>query len=482
MIGGALVRSSFSRFFYPFAFILLAALIIVGVFFLQLAGRFLDKQTEENLKNDCSAIAQVAGAYIDGDGFTDSSFLIDLSVAAKISQANAVICDEEGILLVCSDAPLGCTHQGLRVTGGDFLESVKSQDYVVSDGLIEGLYEDSRFSVATAIYSPVTGEMGGIVLLSMPQSRASLILEELTDHYLMVSVLVVLLAVVILSLFARRNSTPLQDMARTAIAFGHGNLKARTHVPENAPDEIRELALAFNNMAGSLEKSETQRREFVANVSHELKTPMTTIAGYIDGILDGTIPREKQDHYLQIVSDETKRLNRLVRSMLDISQLQEQDIPEEKKSRFDLTECAFQVLITFEQKILDKKLDVRVDMPDLPVYTYACQDYITQVIYNLVDNAVKFCPQGGTLGLRICSGGNKIYFTVSNDGQTIPTQELPMVFNRFHKVDKSRSQNRDSWGLGLYIVKTIVCSHGEDISVSSANGKTEFTFTLPLVN
>ena len=121
-------------------------------------------------------------------------------------------------------------------------------------------------------------------------------------------------------------------------------------------------------------------------------------------------------------------------------------------------------------------------MPEHPVYTMANRDYITQVIYNLIDNAVKFCPEGGTLGLKIREGGSKAYISVSNDGDTIPPEELPLVFDRFHKLDKSRSKNRDGWGLGLYIVKTIVCSHGENISVSSKDGKTEFTFTMPLMN
>jgi len=116
------------------------------------------------------------------------------------------------------------------------------------------------------------------------------------------------------------------------------------------------------------------------------------------------------------------------------------------------------------------------------VMTFACQDYITQVIYNLVDNAVKFCPEGGTLGLQIRPGQTKIYVSVSNNGTAIPAKELPLLFDRFHKLDKSRSQNRDGWGLGLYIVKTLVCSHGEDISVSSTDEKTEFTFTLPIAN
>ena len=210
---------------------------------------------------------------------------------------------------------------------------------------------------------------------------------------------------------------------------------------------------------------------------------MTTIGGYVDGILDGTIPPEQHQRYLQVVSDETRRLSRLVRSMLDISQLQEQGrIPESKKTCFDVTECAGQVLITFERKILDKQLDVQVQFPDHPVMTYACQDYITQVIYNLVDNAVKFCPVGGTLGLQVRPGRKKIYISVSNNGTPIPAEELPLLFDRFHKLDKSRSQNRDGWGLGLYIVKTLVCSHGEDISVTSDQEKTEFTFTLPIAN
>ena len=210
---------------------------------------------------------------------------------------------------------------------------------------------------------------------------------------------------------------------------------------------------------------------------------MTTISGYIDGMLDGTIPQEKHKDYMELVSRETKRLSRLVRSMLDISRLQDQGgIPEDKKSRFDLTETVGQVLISFEQAITKKKLQVQVDMPDLPVYTLAAQDAITQVIYNLTDNAVKFCPKEGILGIHLRQGGNKIYFSVSNTGDTIPPQELSLMFDRFHKLDKSRSENRDGWGLGLYIVKTIVDSHGENISVTSQNGVTEFTFTLPSVN
>ena len=186
---------------------------------------------------------------------------------------------------------------------------------------------------------------------------------------------------------------------------------------------------------------------------------------------------------MQIVSDETKRLSRLVRSMLDISRLQNQSgIPEEKKTRFDMEEAIGEVLISFEQKINAKHLDVRVDLPEHPVFTRADRDAVTQVVYNLLDNAVKFCTEGGELGLRLRIGGSKIYVSISNEGNTIPPEELPLVFDRFHKIDKARNRSQEGWGLGLYIVKTLVCSHGENISVASRDGKTAFTFTMPLVN
>ncbi len=476
------MKTAFSRTFSSYIVILLSALLLVGVFFQMMTKSYLKSKTLEDMKEDCSTVAQLAGIYCANDGLTDREFLINLSVASQISNSDVVICDTAGKLLLCSDAPLGCEHQGMTVVNDRYLHRVLTQGYAVSGGILEGLYTDPRYTVSTTIRDP-EGTAVGFVILSTPTVSTLSVLNKLSDSYLIICVLVILAATVVMSFYTRKSSSPLRDMAKTANAFGHGNLKARACVPAGAPRELQELALSFNNMAQSLEKGEYQRKEFVANVSHELKTPMTTIGGYVDGILDGTIPPEQQQHYLQIVSDETKRLSRLVRSMLDISQLQDQgSIPEEKKSRFDVGECAGQVLITFEQKITAKNLNVEVSMPEHPVFTYACEDYITQVLYNLLDNAVKFCPEEGGLGLQIRQGDRKVYVSVSNDGPTIPPEELPLLFDRFHKLDKSRSQNRDGWGLGLYIVKTLICSHGEDISVSSAEGKTAFTFTLPLVN
>ena len=477
------MRSSFSRNFVTYLVILLAALLIIGISFQMLVRGYLTDKAVDGLKISCSTLAQVASAYASGEGLGDREFLINLSVAANASQADAVICDSRGRILLCSNAPLGCRHQGLVISNRDYLQQVQTREYMVTTGVITGLYEEVRYTVSAPFRDQRTGQFLGFVMVSTPAASTTALIQRISKTYMVVSALVVLVAVAALSFYARRASEPLRHMAQAATAFGHGELSARVSVPKDSPEEIVELSLAFNNMAQSLQRSEYQRQEFVANVSHELKTPMTTISGYVDGILDGTISAQQQSHYLRIVSDETKRLSRLVRSMLDISRLQEQQgIPEEKKSRFDLCECAGQVLITFEKKILDKGLEVEVAFPELPSFTYADQDAITQVIYNLLDNGVKFSPQGGCLGLRLQSDGNKLYMSISNTGPTIPPSELPLLFDRFHKLDKARTQNRDGWGLGLYIVKTIIGSHGENISVTSENGKTEFTFTLPLVN
>ena len=475
------MRSSFSRFLFPGAIILLVALLLVGAVFLTLTRNYLDTQATEGLINDCQTISSLASAYYIDASMSDEDFLINLSVASRISDADAVICDINGQLVLCSDAPLGCEHQGRTVNPG-FLQQVLQSGCVTDTGVVTGLYEEARYMVCMPIQD-VLDRAVGFVIVSTPMARTRQVVNQMFESYLSVSVLVVLVAVMLMTMLARQQANPLRDLAKAASAFGHGKLDARVRIDPSTPEEVQELALAFNNMASSLQKSEYQRQEFVANVSHELKTPMTTISGMVDGMLDGTIPQQMHPHYMQIVSEETKRLSRLVRSMLDISRLQDQGgIPEEQKRRFDMVECCGQVLITFEKKINDKGVNVLVDMPEHPVFTFANQDYITQVVYNLLDNAVKFCPAGGDLGLNIRLGTNKVYVEISNHGPTIPAEELPLVFDRFHKLDKSRSQNRDGWGLGLYIVKTIVCSHGEDISVSSKDGKTAFTFTLPLVN
>ena len=478
------MKSTFSRIFTIAAVILLLALVLIGTFFQFLVRDYLTQNTMDALTQQSDAIAGLAASYavMDDDGLRTLEFQVNLDVSANVTGSDILVFDAQGHVVRASGTVTLEDFAGMSLAPS-VITDVAAKGHYSNTGKIPHLYEEARNVTASPIFCPTTAECLGMVLVSRPVDSISLVMSRISNIFLMVSLLVVLMAIIAMSFFAHQQSAPLRRMTQTAVAFGHGDLNARVPVDDSYPEDVENLARAFNNMAQELQKSEYQRQEFVANVSHELKTPMTTISGYVDGILDGTIPAERRRHYLTIVSEETKRLSRLVRSMLDISRLQDQGgIPDEKKIHFDMEECAGQVLITFEKKINDKGLEVEVDMPEHPMYTRADPDAVTQVIYNLLDNAVKFCPQGGRLGLQIQEGGGKIYTSISNSGDTIPPEELPLVFDRFHKLDKARNRKQDGWGLGLYIVKTLVCSHGEDISVSSQNGTTTFTFTMPLVN
>ena len=231
-------------------------------------------------------------------------------------------------------------------------------------------------------------------------------------------------------------------------------------------------------MADSLSGLEKMRRTFLGNLSHDLRTPMTTISGFVDGILDGTIPKEKEEHYLQIVSSETKRLSRLVSALLDLSRLQ----AGERKftfSDFDICEMAREIIISFEQQIESKRLDVEFFSDQSSMKAYADKDAIHQVLYNVCDNAVKFSDEGGKLCVRVFMRDKKIHVSVYNEGVGIPPEDLPFVFDRFYKGDKSRSLDKTGVGLGMFISRSVMEAHGETITVKSEYGKfCEFEFTV----
>jgi signal transduction histidine kinase len=475
------MKTAQSRTLFTTVMIFMLALLILGGALQFLLEDYLTDSTFQRLDRDSQVLSHLVSAYNADPSMDSAQFLINLDLTAQASGIDVLICDAGGRIILSSQRTELLNQQGLGLSP-EYLQQIAVGGMHFT-GQLQGIYAQSRHISARAVFAYSGGPVVAYVLASVPVAETRQVLEGISNIFATGAIAVMVVSVLAMAIFSRQQSFPMQEMARKARAFGHGDLDARVKITGSQSREVEELAIAFNNMASSLQKSEYSRQEFVANVSHELKTPMTTIGGYIDGILDGTIPPERQRHYMQIVSDETKRLSRLVRSMLDISQLQsEGGIPAEKMSRFDVCECAGQMLITFEQKIMSKNLQVEVDFPECPSYTVAQQDYISQVVYNLLDNAVKFCPQEGVLSLKIREGESKIYVSVGNTGQTIPPEEISLLFDRFHKIDKSRGQNRDGWGLGLYIVKTIVGLHGEDISVTSLEGKTEFTFTLPLMN
>ena len=476
------MKTTFSRMFSVFAVVILLCLLLFGISSRVMLTSFLRREKRDSLRESAQVLTNLASAY-DAVGELEyrwGDFHIGLTTAAQVAGTDIVLCGLDGSILMCSCDEMGCIHGQASVEQA-FIDEVVSDGEEFQMGTLPGLYETEHFIEGMPVTSQVTGEVIGVLLVAAPRAQISGMLVQTTTIFFYVSIVVLMVAMLCSFALSRSQALSIQEVAKAANRFGHGDLEARVALGGKNTVEVDELAMAFNSMAESLAQSERQRQEFVANVSHELKTPMTTIAGFMDGMLDGTIPPEQHRHYMQIVSDEVRRLSRLVRSMLEISRLQSQGISEEKKRRFDLSETIGQVLISFEQRINRKHIYVDVQMPERSVWTKADPDSITQVVYNLIDNAIKFCNEGGMLRIILQTEGGKARVTLQNTGPMVDPKELPLLFDRFHKTDKSRSEDREGVGLGLYIVKTILDSHGENITAASENGLTTFTFTLPAV-
>ena len=463
---------------------LTVCLLLLTLTVLSTAAQFLYRRlTEDVLAQTVSSSAEAAADMAELLGTEDTRSIqqlrIQLNFTARATGNDTVVCDGTGTIIACSCGLQNCEHLGFQFDPA-LLKDVSAEQSVFRRNEKLDCYGESRMT-AVSLSHAKDGTTRYVV-----SSRSSAVLDQRLREALRLNLLVVIavtaFAIPVVWYIVRQQMKPIKQMTAAARRMAHGQMDVRVDVNETDTAELNELAVAFNNMAQALAQSERKRQEFVANVSHELKTPMTTISGYMDGMMDGTIPADQRPKYMEIISAEVKRLSRLVRSMLEVSRIQDQGVPPERKRSFDLCQTAGEVLLSFEKKINDKKLEVETDLPDLGARTLADPDAITQVIYNLIDNAVKFCPEGGTLGLAITqTKGGKYLVSIRNTGPTIPPEELPLVFDRFHKTDKSRSADRDGWGLGLYIVKTIVLSHEEDIYVTSRDGVTEFSFTMPKV-
>ena len=460
----------------------LLTLLLLGAAFFSLSYNYARGQKSDELANKAKVMSQLSVSYLENGRYlemdelrSDPGFQQLASFAAMVSDVHFMICDTEGHVLLSTDESL----DGEVVTmPQDMTREVMEKGASSRRDDLGGLYEKKRFVIGVTAVNPETRETVGEVFAVSTTASLDNMWKGFIGLFFMTAFVVLMVSFMASSVTTLRQIQPIREMARATRQYAEGNFDVRMK-DYGRSDEIGELAASFNNMAENLQQTERQRREFIANISHELKTPMTTIAGYTDGILDGTIPPENERQYLQIISDESRRLSRMVRRMLDVSQLQAID-PLKSGSHFDICESMRRVLISMEKKITDRDLDVDADIPEEPILVLGDNDMITQVIYNLLENATKFARSGSTLYLGVTTIDGKARVTVRNLGDTIPAEELPLLFERFHKSDKSRSEDKDGVGLGLYIVKTILEQHKEKINVTSENGVTTFTFSLAM--
>ncbi|MEH2940427.1 sensor histidine kinase [Lawsonibacter sp. JLR.KK007] len=463
---------------------LLSFTLLAGAFML-LSYRYIIGETRDSVIRNAGYIASFTSTYyrryltLDVQDEFYSSYMASI---AMISNSHIIVADSTGTILFATDGSQFVMDNAGQLPE-DVVEQVRTTGTYNGMTSLGGIYPERRYTSAL----PVINQIGsltvtqGIILVGASASNLNEMWSSTATIFFFSAVVVFLISVIASTLTSAYQTRPLIEMAEAARKFGQGEFDMRVTGYEDRGDEVSDLAEAFNSMANSLEKVESQRAEFIANVSHELKTPMTTIAGFAEGILDGTIPPERERESLEIVVSETRRLSRLVRRMLDLSRLNAlAESTVTAQETFDLTEVMSRVLISLETKITDRQLDVEVQMPEDKLMVWGDPDSITQVCYNLLDNAAKFAAPGTAITVQITKKDGKAHTRIRNLGATIPPEELPLLFERFHKADYSRSMDREGVGLGLYIVKTILGNLKETITVTSEDGVTQFHFTLTL--
>ena len=471
-------QSIYFRNFLAMALIVLTSFTVLGGLSTAWSYRLSNGERRSAMSSTLQETARyITMQYIDyGVDAGDLRLSMWLTFVSRVSGFDLIVTDTDGVVNACSDRDL--KYLGKTVPGSALVSAAEDANSIAMSSLGQ-LYSERRQLTAAPLSVRVNGETltFGYLFVSSDLEAFRQAWRQFSGMFVLIAINVMALTFVISFLTTKKLAEPLNEMAGAARRFAHGDFTTRVE-DTGRYDEIGQLTQAFNAMADSLESSETLRREFIANISHELKTPMTVIAGFADGILDGTIAPENEARYLNTISSETRRLSRLVASMLDMTKLQSADGSEILKNTFDVSEVIRLALLGLGSNIDRKQLEIAAALPEEPVITRGDKDSIMQVVYNLFDNAIKFSPPGGAINLELWKQGGRAYVSVENTGEMIPEDELPHIFDRFHKTDKSRSADRDGVGLGLYIVKTILDKHNEDVFVTSAGGTTKFVFTL----
>ncbi|MDO4397439.1 MAG: HAMP domain-containing sensor histidine kinase [Oscillospiraceae bacterium] len=481
----------FLKYFLIFSSIILVSFLIIGIALMTFVATFLRSNTLDELSENSKSVSNMTSELVISQAAArnpeGAAMMLykTLDIMSNCTDSDVFICNKYGTVIACKDIlknsfelsdDTSCIYHRDITIPASVIERVKDGEYSEFSKL-DGVYSKTHAVALAPIL--LKGEFSGFVVVTSPVSGEIMgSASKILTMFLLAAAITLLVMTIALYFLTDKFTKPIRQLAAATRCYAAGDFSYK--VPElNTNDELAELITEFNAMAVSLSKLENSRRSFVANVSHEFKTPMTTIGGFINGILDGTIPPEKQNYYLEIVASEVKRLSKMVNMMLNISKIETGNI-DMNIEQFDVSGKLVSTFLGFEQLISDKKIAV-MGLEDLSKTTvHGDNAMIDQVVYNLVDNAVKFTDENGKILVNTANDNKYAYFSITNSGKGIPKDDLKRVFDRFYKVDASRSTDVKSTGLGLYLVKSIVDLHGGTISVESeVNNFTRFTVKLP---
>lgn len=460
----------------PVIVVVLLSMLALGVFQIRKLNEYVMNQEQIQLLRTANRISELAVAVEEQYSPTvDYFFRQSIESYSQNSSSYIIVADARGQAVAYSENCKEVLDRNL-VYPEAFSYVKEEGKYYARIGYIGGTDLKKRKEVLT-VATPIVASNSfyGAVLIHLPVPFLSSAKNEVIRYFMFAFIIVSFVSIFLLLLVAERIIGPIRKVQRAARSVARGDFDTKLDI--RSDDEIGALANDFNAMTLALKNQDQNQRNFIGDLSHELRTPMTTICGFLEGIIDGVIPAEETEKYLQIVLEETRRLSRLVNQLLEVTRMEAGELVLERK-RFDLNELIRLVLISSEQRIEEKRLSVTVHLPE-EAWAYADPDQIRRVLNNLTDNAIKFTPQEGQITISVSLRNGTYCVSIENTGVGIEPSEIPHLFDRFYKSDKSRSMDKSGAGLGLYMVRNILKQHGEDIRVESVqNEKTTFTFTL----
>lgn len=470
-------KSLFSKIFFTQLIVTLMVILLIIPTIFVMIGEFFVSTNKEAILQDAGRVATLTAQISDvaGNEATWKFFRSGIEFAG--GQSTVIVTNSDGTIIASPKNPAGVNLQKIDE---NFIKSAAEGSSVIK------LYQKgSIFSEQTIVaivpiakYDMVTGQKNflGAAIAFKPMPQIRYIQNRLIAIIFMAQLIAWVIAFIVAFVLTRQIIKPLKKMRTAAKSIAAGNFNER--IPITSNDEIGQLAESFNSMTESLNELENMRSSFISDVSHELRTPMTIISGFIEGVLDGTIPEQDKNKYLGTVLDEIRRLSRLVNDLLEASRLEQGKIKIEKLN-VDMNRLVAESVFAYEQQLTEKKINVDLQLHENECVALADKDSIKRVMINLIDNAIKFTPEGGDISVSTQHRDKKVFVSIQNSGEGISKEELRRIWERFYKTDKSRSHDKKGVGLGLHIVKTIISQHGGEIHAESEEGKfTRFTFTL----
>lgn len=427
----------------------------------------VEEQTEA-MYDEANLIASAYSSVYQGKKQDLNSVYPQLQAVATFVKAEIWVVNRQGIVVVDSDRS---ARSGTAIEGFD-PTATGNKSYCVGD-----YYGQFPYDVLS-VSAPITGNYNtyGYVLVHLPLSRIREISNRSLNIVYISAAIIFVLSLIILLVFTKTVYGPLKKITEGANEYAAGNLDH--HIQVETRDEMGYLAATLNYMSDELNKMEEYQRTFIANVSHDFRSPLTSIKGYLEAIIDGTIPPEMYEKYLTRVITETDRLTKLTQGMLTLNSLDSKGYLS--RTNFDINRVIKDTAASFEGTCAVKKLNFDLTFSDNIQMVYADLGKIQQVLYNLIDNAIKFSHSDSTIFIQAYVRNEKVFVSVKDTGIGIPKESVKKIWERFYKSDLSRGKDKKGTGLGLSIVKEIIQSHGENIDVVSTEGVgTEFIFSLP---